>query len=220
MIAILGVLAALLFPVFASSKEMAKGSVCLSNLRQLGLATGLYAADANDRYPQCRKSSGQPETDDADGHLDEPDYGSYFTKILPYAKGSKGLLACGADADPFGAACLAENPDAPDLSSYLVNAGFIFGLTDSAIDAPANTVQMAERRSGGSPFCDYTYHPWFTAAHPSAPEDQMDAKTGAVATARHAGGSTFVFADEHVKRLPWSQTFSPPKVDLHTIRRE
>lgn len=49
-IAIIAILAAILFPVFAQAKEAAKASVCLSNLKQLGLAEGMYANDNDDLF--------------------------------------------------------------------------------------------------------------------------------------------------------------------------
>ncbi|RYG46665.1 prepilin-type N-terminal cleavage/methylation domain-containing protein, partial [bacterium] len=50
-IAILGVLAGLLFPVFSSAKEGAKKTTCLSNLSQLGKAVVLYSTDNEDGFP-------------------------------------------------------------------------------------------------------------------------------------------------------------------------
>jgi prepilin-type N-terminal cleavage/methylation domain-containing protein/prepilin-type processing-associated H-X9-DG protein len=47
-IAIIGILAALLFPVFSQAKVSAKGIVCLSNMRQLGMACGLYLESYDD----------------------------------------------------------------------------------------------------------------------------------------------------------------------------
>ena len=49
-IAIIAILAALLFPVFAQAKAATKKNQCLSNLRQVGLANQLYAADSNDTF--------------------------------------------------------------------------------------------------------------------------------------------------------------------------
>jgi prepilin-type N-terminal cleavage/methylation domain-containing protein/prepilin-type processing-associated H-X9-DG protein len=46
-IAIIAILAAILFPVFTQAKNSAKGVVCLSNLKQLGLSFKLYS-DSND----------------------------------------------------------------------------------------------------------------------------------------------------------------------------
>jgi prepilin-type N-terminal cleavage/methylation domain-containing protein len=50
-IAIISILAALLLPVLASAKERARRVVCLSNLRQIGLAIHSYAPDSNGRIP-------------------------------------------------------------------------------------------------------------------------------------------------------------------------
>ncbi|CAN5345690.1 hypothetical protein BH11ARM1_BH11ARM1_00590 [soil metagenome] len=48
---ILVILAALLFPVFSKVKRQAKSITCLSNLRQVGVATQLYKSDNDDNYP-------------------------------------------------------------------------------------------------------------------------------------------------------------------------
>jgi len=50
-ISIIALLAALLFPVFSKVRERGRQIACLSNLRQLGLATFQYAQDSDDHYP-------------------------------------------------------------------------------------------------------------------------------------------------------------------------
>jgi prepilin-type N-terminal cleavage/methylation domain-containing protein len=47
-IAIISILAAILFPVFAQAKLAAKGVVCLSNMKQIGLAGQMYMNDCDD----------------------------------------------------------------------------------------------------------------------------------------------------------------------------
>jgi prepilin-type N-terminal cleavage/methylation domain-containing protein len=47
-IAIIAILAAILFPVFAQAKAAAKTTSALSNLKQLGTSTHMYAADYDD----------------------------------------------------------------------------------------------------------------------------------------------------------------------------
>jgi prepilin-type N-terminal cleavage/methylation domain-containing protein len=49
-IAIIAVLAALLLPALARAKEQSNIARCLSNIRQVGMATSLYLGDYNDRY--------------------------------------------------------------------------------------------------------------------------------------------------------------------------
>lgn len=50
-IGIIAVLAAIIFPVFASARGKARQIVCLSNMRQLGMAIAEYAQDADELYP-------------------------------------------------------------------------------------------------------------------------------------------------------------------------
>src|SRR5436305_3040804 len=57
-IAIIAILAAILFPVFAQAREAARKTACLSNIKQIGTACLMYAQDydealvkAGQRYP-------------------------------------------------------------------------------------------------------------------------------------------------------------------------
>ncbi len=50
-IAIIAILAAILFPVFARAREKARQSSCLSNIKQLGLASLAYAQDYDETFP-------------------------------------------------------------------------------------------------------------------------------------------------------------------------
>ncbi|HEX8834586.1 MAG TPA: DUF1559 domain-containing protein, partial [Abditibacteriaceae bacterium] len=50
-IAIIAILASILFPVFARARENARRSSCASNLKQLGLAALQYTQDWDEKYP-------------------------------------------------------------------------------------------------------------------------------------------------------------------------
>jgi len=50
-IAIIAILAAILFPVFAQAREKARQTVCLSNMRQMGLGVTMYAQDYDESFP-------------------------------------------------------------------------------------------------------------------------------------------------------------------------
>lgn len=52
-IAIIALLAALLFPVFARARKSAKTSADLNNVRQIGVALGLYTSDYDDVFPHA-----------------------------------------------------------------------------------------------------------------------------------------------------------------------
>lgn len=53
-IAIIGILAGLLLPTLTRAKEAARGTACLSNLRQLGFALQIYASENNNKLPVMR----------------------------------------------------------------------------------------------------------------------------------------------------------------------
>ena len=50
-VAIIGILASLLLPVLGKAREKTRRSVCLNNLKQIGIANILYLDDNNDYYP-------------------------------------------------------------------------------------------------------------------------------------------------------------------------
>lgn len=225
-IAIIAVLAALLFPVFSQAKASAKAKTCLSNIREIGLACAMYVSDFDGVYPQTRQFSAQPDVDDLSGAIDEPIYEPAFGPLQGYL-GSRNpisrLFVCPQDADPFGQRCFEIDPDSPEVTSYVVNGYFVFGLNESSITNPASTIYSSERRSAAAgdfdPFCDDIYHPWFDINNSLAPGNEMDANFGAVATTRHLGLSNFDFVDGHAKGQHWGDTFSPPRVNEHLIQQ-
>ncbi len=58
-IAIIALLASLLFPVFSKAKENGRQVTCKSNLHQIFMAFKMYMKDHDDRAPLC--SGGSPQ---------------------------------------------------------------------------------------------------------------------------------------------------------------
>jgi prepilin-type N-terminal cleavage/methylation domain-containing protein len=50
-IAMIGILASMVFPVFARARERARAAVCADNLYEIGMALQMYGADWDGRYP-------------------------------------------------------------------------------------------------------------------------------------------------------------------------
>jgi prepilin-type N-terminal cleavage/methylation domain-containing protein len=57
-IAIIAILAGLLLPALARAKERGRRMVCVSNLKQQGLAFAMYLSDNADRFPNANDKVG------------------------------------------------------------------------------------------------------------------------------------------------------------------
>jgi len=80
-IAIIAILAAILFPVFARAREKARQTSCLSNLKQLGLASLQYAQDYDEMFPSYYHIP-------ISGYDDGVSSGgvTHYSAMLPYVK--------------------------------------------------------------------------------------------------------------------------------------
>src|ERR1044071_8665207 len=61
-IAIIAILASLLLPSLASSKERAQETTCINNFRQIAIGTSLYQQDNQSRFPPARVERRNPVT--------------------------------------------------------------------------------------------------------------------------------------------------------------
>ncbi len=90
-IAIIAILAAILFPVFAKAREKARQTTCLSNEKQIGLATLQYIQDYDKSYYghrwNCNNSGGTTATDVCGGYMDGSAPGG--SKLVSAATGSE-----------------------------------------------------------------------------------------------------------------------------------
>jgi prepilin-type N-terminal cleavage/methylation domain-containing protein/prepilin-type processing-associated H-X9-DG protein len=125
-IAIIAILAAILFPVFAQAREKARQTACLSNAKQLGLALNMYAQDYDEVVPhQWWTHSGCTEWDCTPAW-----------QLSPYTKSTQVWI------------CPSKGRGVPDPSvtkfiSYGFNAWTI-GKRLAAMQQPADTVFLAE----------------------------------------------------------------------------
>jgi prepilin-type N-terminal cleavage/methylation domain-containing protein len=73
-VAIIAILAAILFPVFSRARENAKRTACINNLGQLGKATLLYLGDNDDRFPTVDCSGDTGNAHFVEGGAHRSDY--------------------------------------------------------------------------------------------------------------------------------------------------
>lgn len=91
-IAIIAILAAILFPVFAQAREAAKKTQCISNSKQIGLATMMYLNDNEDCYPAW--AALQPPINGGNTSFTAPD-----AQVMPYVKNLQ-IFTCPIDNTP------------------------------------------------------------------------------------------------------------------------
>jgi prepilin-type N-terminal cleavage/methylation domain-containing protein len=175
-IALIGILAALFLPALAKAHARAKSTQCLGNLRQVGLATALYAGDHEDAFPQSQHT-----------RL------SWVGTLQPYLAGTN-LYRCPADAHRQRLFSYAINDY---LTPHPFGAHELDFSRDTRVPSPAETMLMAEmheRLTG-------TDH--FHFADPEEGGYSAFSFAAQVAVERHRPVANYLLADSHVERLPW-----------------
>jgi prepilin-type processing-associated H-X9-DG protein len=113
-IAIIAILAAILFPVFAKAREKARQTSCLSNCRQWGTAITMYAQDYDEVFPgSSRNPSGA-----AGGYAHIDGYAATFDAACqPYVKNWQ-ILTCPSDAESQTFPAVATPSNSSSRRSY------------------------------------------------------------------------------------------------------
>lgn len=98
-IAIIAILAAILFPVFAQARDAARKTTCVSNLKQIGLALGMYVQDYDESIcattyaDSCRASGAAGAAKSDASYVGMP---GWPVALQPYAK-NIGMYGCPSD---------------------------------------------------------------------------------------------------------------------------
>lgn len=202
-IAIIAILAAILFPVFGRARENARRASCASNMKQLGLGLIQYAQDYDERFPAAR----------TDGTTI-----SWRWMIQPYLKSTqvnscpsrvKGQLTTGGNGLKFEvgyAASWCQGSGTTGNNSYSKGfggfAGDDEGLPLSDFLNPSSTIQVVEVGDTQQSFIQIPSS-GACGTYPSS-----YSTSGDCLWAGHLATSNYLFADGHVKALRPSNTFS------------
>ena len=206
-VAILAVLAAILFPVFARAKDAAKGTVCLSNLRQLGLGLTMYRDDHDGVCfffaHNTDLSRSQPWA--PFGATRE---NRWWNQILPYTRTRGGLLVCPSDSGRAPHSLEDGRPEGEPFvpRSYVANRA-LDSLSESQVER-ASEIAMVTEKSSARWADDSWYEP---------PKNLYNKVSGGVdlgepvlAFGRHADAANAMFFDGHAKRVPRGLWLSDP----------
>lgn len=193
-IAIIGILAALLLPALNQARERGRTVACLNNMRQWGLALGMYCDDWNDYMPY----EGNIQGEDVGSGFN---VGAWFNVLAPYVGGHRlmDLYTQNTPPLPGGKGGIFSCPSSPKITytptasvpyfSYTMNR-VLTGLSGqvykrSKCDRPTETVFLCESDNGTFSFTDG----YFIGDQGPSP----------VIPLRHPGGDNFLFVDGHVQ---------------------
>lgn len=207
-IAIIAILASILFPVFARARENARRASCASNMKQVGLAVMQYVQDYDEHFPG---GSRLKLISNFNAPASTP---TVHGLLIPYIK-SLGIFNCPSATNATGG----NAPTALSSTSYFMNGVFLqfpsdtvdwWGSTDpnnvtggksvAVVPAPAEIVYMQEygqrdnrginRPTPGTSFSYNRFKGWCFY-------DTVTRTYGY--SALHFDGGNLLFADGHVK---------------------
>lgn len=141
-IAIIAILAAILFPVFAQARSAARKASCTSNLKQVGLAFGMYTQDYDEHFPWAASNLGTPTT-------------TWYDLVEPYVKaGAQGFGYTGGVQKPFYVCPDFDNTNVPMLAGDPPPPTFPPAQVTPAMSYSANgwLMPMANKALGANPW--------------------------------------------------------------------
>jgi len=131
-IAIIAILAAMLLPALARAREQARRAVCISNLKQIGLAIKMYSQDYNENFP------------------DSTGTGTYalsaFAKLIPRYVSAANVFVCPSDLTPT-TATESVVPNAPNGS-----CSYAYAISLSAFTSDDTVVVVDKARAVATTF--------------------------------------------------------------------
>ncbi|MCW5559927.1 MAG: type II secretion system protein, partial [Verrucomicrobiae bacterium] len=174
-IAIIAILAGFLLPALAGARARARATVCLSQLRQLGIGCSLYAGDYQDALPQSAHQGS-----------------SWIGRLAAY--GLTNVYRCPLDTNR-------NRLNSYAINDFLTPRPY--GATEldfsrlTSVPAPSETLHLAEARG------DFDGSDHFHFADRSGGGFTTNAFPRQVAVTRHRESANYLHADAHVASLRW-----------------
>lgn len=195
-LAIISILAAILFPVFASVRERARSVACLSNGKQIGMGVQMYVQDADERLFFRSGWANSRSGPTLGGNPSR-----WWNQLMPYMK-SEAVFTCPSDAGPtdsFNAAgAPGPNGKGTIRRSYIAVCP-AESLALAQIDDPQETLVVTEKWDR-----DWTGSrgdSWIEPFNGDFTTDSRNPSRMFTAANRHQGLVNATLFDGHVKAL-------------------
>jgi prepilin-type processing-associated H-X9-DG protein len=206
-LAVIALLAALLLPVLARTRESARRIACASHLRQVGIALQAYVDDHDGFYPVSLLTA-PAETD-----MEEGESSSDWEDAIEAYFQSEPIFRCPSDPSP------AEFFE----MSYALNASFAAVLHETAITYPAETIVVADRRNtllNQDRPALFVWWEWQgNLWPPRLLPDPTPSASRDLALERHGDGLNFLFSDGHIRHARFRTTWGAGRANLYWPQR-
>lgn len=184
-IAIIAVLIGLLVPAVQGARAAARRTQCASNLRQVGLAMGMFCDTHRGRFPDTSHTGEESD--------------SWIYTVAPFMESVDAVRIC--PDDPKAQERLQARLSSYVLNAYLTDEPASLAVTNrDKLTATSKTVVCFELADHKPPTIDADHvhnHGWFTTLN-LARGLVMSRIEADIATRRHAGGTHMLYADWHV----------------------
>jgi prepilin-type N-terminal cleavage/methylation domain-containing protein/prepilin-type processing-associated H-X9-DG protein len=195
-VAVIAILAGLLFPVFAKIREKANQTACLNNLKQIGGAFHLYLQDWDEAYPLVSYSKA------------DSSFVLWEEALLPYLANTQ-VLVC--PSNPYIWLLKDDIPSTYAMNLYFPPWGPALDLANtlkddsvlhSDIPQPSLLILVVDSRYGDSVQDVHAAVSGVSLSPSFLPPDKGYLNT-------HLGKVNFLFCDGHAKAMKMAETLYP-----------
>jgi prepilin-type N-terminal cleavage/methylation domain-containing protein/prepilin-type processing-associated H-X9-DG protein len=186
-IAVIGVLVGLLLPAVQAAREAARCASCLNNLRQIGLATHMFADSNHGRFPQnVHAGTGK----------------SWVYTLSPYVENVEEIRIC--PDDPKGRDLLLNGAKG---TSYMINEFISTPLPESVLNLhkmkqTSKVIILFEGADGRTVSQEHVHaSEWYTPLKISKGQ-VWERMLTEIQPSRHGDTANYLYADGHVDTIP------------------